>query len=411
MRSELFRIPMEWGTLPLFGVGLLLVLWICLSITWIVWQTRRHGWNQELAGFLTPLALVTAAILFLPRFFPNGIPIRGYGVMLLCAILTGLAMAIHRARQRGIDADTILSLSFWLFILGIAGARLFFVIEYWETRFANQSFGSMIVDVFRFTEGGLVVYGSLIGATIAFLLFCYRKKLPTLMMADILAPSLAAGLALGRIGCLLNGCCFGGVCELPWSVTFPEGSPPFMDQLVHGKLHGIELKESEEGGALLLVSEEAPPQKIVAINGYEAKNLIDSATLLSTAFSNHKSLNLLTEEGQRIKVAASDYQRSLPVHPTQVYSSINAALIAWFLWAYYPSRRRDGEVALLMLTIYPISRFLLEIIRTDEAAIFGTGLSISQNVSLLIFIAVLAGWWLLPQYSQSRANRLPPKIA
>lgn len=410
MRSELFRIPMEWGTLPLFGIGLLLALWLVVSLGWLVWQGRQQGWNKEIVGFLTPLGLVAIAIAFLPRFFPDGIPIRGYGVMLLCAILTGLSMAIHRARQRGVDADTVLSLSFWLFIFGIAGARLFFVIEYWETRFADQPFNKMIVDVFRFTEGGLVVYGSLIGATIAFLGFCYRQKLPTLMMADVLAPSLAAGLALGRIGCLLNGCCYGGACELPWAITFPEGSPPFMDQLVHGELHGIELKESTEGGSLLLVSEENPPRKIVAINGYEAKDLIDSATLLATAHSNQKSLNLLTEGGERIEIPASTYKRSVPVHPTQIYSAINAALIAWFLWAYYPSRRRDGEVVLLMLTIYPISRFLLEIIRTDEAAIFGTGLSISQNVSLLMFLATFAGWWLLPKFSNQRNNFMGPQI-
>ncbi len=404
MRSELFRIPMEWGAIPLFGMGLLLGLWIFIAVGWLVWQSRQQEWIQELWGFLTPIGLVAAVIALLPLFFPEGVPIRGYGVMLLSAILTGLAMAVYRAKQRGVDADTVLSLTFWLFVFGIAGARLFFVIEYWESRFADQPFGSMIIDVLRFTEGGLVVYGSLIGATIAFIGFCYRHKLPTLMMADVLAPSLAAGLALGRLGCLLNGCCYGGACDLPWAITFPEGSPPFMDQLVHGRLHGIELVESPDGGPLLLFTENSPPQKIVAINGYEANDLNDSASLIAAAHTNHKSLNFVTEKGKRIEIPASTYERSLSVHPTQIYSAINAALIAWFLWAYYPSRRRDGEVVLLLLTIYPISRFLLEIIRTDEAAIFGTGLSISQNVSLLIFLIVIAGWWFLPKVSHQRAN-------
>ena len=82
----------------------------------------------------------------------------------------------------------------------------------------------------------------------------------------------------------------------------------------------------------------------------------------------------------------------MPLHPTQIYSSINAGFLAWLLWSWYPTRRRDGEVVLLLLTIYPVSRFLLEIIRTDEAAIFGTGLSISQNMSLGMLAVAALGW-------------------
>jgi phosphatidylglycerol:prolipoprotein diacylglycerol transferase len=82
----------------------------------------------------------------------------------------------------------------------------------------------------------------------------------------------------------------------------------------------------------------------------------------------------------------------LPVHPAQVYSAIDAGLLAWFLWAYYPFRRRDGEVIALLLTIHPISRFMLEIIRTDEPAVWGTGLSISQNISILIFVVAVGLW-------------------
>jgi phosphatidylglycerol:prolipoprotein diacylglycerol transferase len=84
--------------------------------------------------------------------------------------------------------------------------------------------------------------------------------------------------------------------------------------------------------------------------------------------------------------------RSLPVHPTQLYSAIHAGLLAWFLWSWYPFRRRDGEVFALLITIYPISRFLLEIIRIDESAVFGTGLSISQNISLALLASAVGLW-------------------
>ena len=95
--------------------------------------------------------------------------------------------------------------------------------------------------------------------------------------------------------------------------------------------------------------------------------------------------------------------RSLPVHPTQIYSTINAALIAWLLWAFFPFRSRDGEVVALMLTVYPISRFLLEMIRTDEIIFFGTGMSISQNLSVVLIVAALIGWGVL--------RTKPPQLA
>jgi phosphatidylglycerol:prolipoprotein diacylglycerol transferase len=85
--------------------------------------------------------------------------------------------------------------------------------------------------------------------------------------------------------------------------------------------------------------------------------------------------------------------RSLPVHPTQLYSAIHAGLLSWFLWSYYPFRRCAGAVFAILITVYPIARFLLEIIRIDESAVFGTGLSISQNISLFM-LAGAAGLWI-----------------
>ena len=83
------------------------------------------------------------------------------------------------------------------------------------------------------------------------------------------------------------------------------------------------------------------------------------------------------------------------MHPTQIYSAIDAGLLGWLLWAYFPFRRRDGECIALLLTIHPITRFLLEIIRTDEPAVFGTGLSISQNISFVLLACGAGLWWYL----------------
>jgi phosphatidylglycerol:prolipoprotein diacylglycerol transferase len=74
-------------------------------------------------------------------------------------------------------------------------------------------------------KGGLVYYGGLMGASLACILYTRIKKLPLWKVADILAPSIALGYVFGRIGCLLNGCCYGRACSLPWAIRFPADNP------------------------------------------------------------------------------------------------------------------------------------------------------------------------------------------
>ena len=337
MCSELFRVPYHWGGVPIFGFGVLLVVWAVAGIGGLALAVRRHGWNPETLSLLPLLALTGAAIVGLPRIFPSGLPVRGYGVMVLAGAATGVWMATYRAQRAGIDRELIWSMAFWLFIGGMIGGRAFYVIEYWNERFHTNNLRETLLRVIDFPEGGLVIYGAFLGGVTAILLFIRKHRLPVLATFDLIAPSMMVGLALGRIGCFLNGCCYGGPTSLPWGVRFPAGSPPYADQIASGALG-----------------------------------------------------------------SASHPAYSLPVHPTQLYSSITAALIAAVLWTYYPFRRRDGQVIGLMLAIYPISRFLEEIIRTDEPAVFGTGLSISQNISLAVFVAAVG----LLIYLSKRPSRI-----
>lgn len=330
MCSDLFRIPYSWGSVPIFGFGVLLAVWALAGIGSLAMAVRRHGWNAETLSLLPLLLLTGAAIVGLPRIFPSGLPVRGYGVMVLAGAATGVWMATYRAQRVGIDREIIWSMAFWLFIGGMIGGRAFYVIEYWHERFRSDSIRETLLRVLNFPEGGLVVYGALFGGVAAVLFFIRKHRLPALATFDLIAPSMAIGLALGRIGCFLNGCCYGGPTTLPWGVSFPPGSPPYVDQTARGAL-----------------SSANPPL------------------------------------------------HSLPVHPAQLYSAITAALIGWVLWSYYPFRRRDGQVIALMLMIYPISRFMEEIIRTDEPAVFGTGLSISQNISLAVFATGIGLWFYL----------------
>jgi phosphatidylglycerol:prolipoprotein diacylglycerol transferase len=96
-------------------------------------------------------------------------------------------------------------------------------------------------------HGGLVYYGGLIGATLAGMFFIHWKKLPLWTMADIFAPSIALGSVLGRIGCLLNGCCYGRACDLPWAITFTN---PQANQY-SGTPLGVPLHPTEIYDALL----------------------------------------------------------------------------------------------------------------------------------------------------------------
>ena len=146
--------------------------------------------------------------------------IHWYGVMIALAFLAGLWTATRRARRENISGEKIADLVFWIMLAGMVGARAVYVTTYWD-EFAHQPFS----EIFMIQHGGLVYYGSLIGAAIAYFIYVRWKKLPGWKVADILAPSIALGNAFGRIGCLLNGCCYGRACSLPWAIRFPEDNP------------------------------------------------------------------------------------------------------------------------------------------------------------------------------------------
>ncbi len=144
--------------------------------------------------------------------------------MVALGFLLGLWTASRRGLREGVSAEKIMDLGPWLILGAIVGARILYVISYWREQFA----GKPVWEIFMVQHGGLVYYGGLVGSSLAYIIYSYWKKLPLWKGADILAPSVALGHALGRIGCLLNGCCYGTPCSLPWAVTYPDrpGGPP-----------------------------------------------------------------------------------------------------------------------------------------------------------------------------------------
>jgi phosphatidylglycerol:prolipoprotein diacylglycerol transferase len=421
VRQTLFYIPTELFGIPLFGFGVLLAVWAVASVALVVYLVRKQGFDADTKAYLPVLGLLGVFIYALPLIVgeDRGLPIRGYGVMLLLAVSSAVALLVYRAKRRGYDPELMLSLSFWLFLAGIVGARVFYVIEYWEPQFHKETFAQTLAAVFNITQGGLVVFGSLIGGAIAALIFITRHRLPVLAMGDLMTPSIVLGMAVGRIGCFFNGCCFGGACELPWAVQFPFGSPPHIQQVEQGKLtlHGLRFQGGDKDPAVIasvepgsladragLVAGEqvtrilAQPPDSERLREWKIENVSDALAALfhlrDAGTTVHVRVKSDTGSSQHTAgwTIPEELPRSLPIHPTQIYSAIDGFLLLLVLLAYEPFQRRSGELLALLLTLHPISRFLLEVIRIDEASMFGTGLSISQLISIAAFAGAMILW-------------------
>lgn len=403
MLQTLFHLPLNW----------LLVLWAVASAVAIARAARQQGLRAALRSCL-PTVVITGAVvaLLLPRLAEGeGLPIRGYGFMLLLGLLSGVGLAMHRARRMGLNPDIIQVLAFWMVAAGIIGARAFYVIEYWH-QYRQPTWLDTLKEIANFTKGGLVVFGSAAGAGLALLLFVRKYRLPGLALADLISPSVMLGLACGRVGCFLNGCCFGGICDEPWAVQFPPGSPPHLAQAKEGKLalFGLVLTaDSEDRPVIKSVLSDSPAARAGLQPGQRVKRVVVHDLVYATPTVDEALFRLsqLCHAGEKVIVYVTDKSNeslpvswtvatvpgpTLPIHPAQLYAAVDALLMCLLLLAYYPYRRRDGEVFALMITIHPISRFLQEWTRVDEASVFGTRLTISQNASILMLLGAIGLW-------------------
>jgi phosphatidylglycerol:prolipoprotein diacylglycerol transferase len=162
-------------------------------------------------------------------FHIGPLTIRWYGVFVALGFLAGYLLIQRRTSRYGISHETAADLAFAALIGGVLGARLFYVIEFWDEEFSGHW-----LDVLKIHRGGLVFYGGFIGAIALIAAWGWRRKWPLMKLGDLAAPALALGHAFGRVGCFLNGCCFG----FPWrgalSVTYPGVTA---DGYINGPLH------------------------------------------------------------------------------------------------------------------------------------------------------------------------------
>ncbi len=171
-----------------------------------------------------------------PDLFRIGpLTIHTYGVMVAIGFLLGVGLAMRQARREGIPVERISDLSFYLLLAAIVGSRIFYILLNPAPYIKNP------LSVFKIWEGGLVFYGGLIFAVITGIIYIKKKGLSLWQVADIYAPSIAIGHAIGRIGCFFAGCCHGRPADIPWAVTFTD--PHSLAPLGIG-LHPTQLYES-----------------------------------------------------------------------------------------------------------------------------------------------------------------------
>ncbi len=151
--------------------------------------------------------------------------LRSYGVFLFLSFFFGLLLTIRRANKEGIDRNTIIDLAITIVVSSLLGGRLTYVMLHLE------EFQGRWLDTFNPFQSsgtigiyGMTMLGGLLGAIFGSYIFTKIKKIPFLQIADIASPAIALGIFLTRIGCFLNGCCFGKECDSSWGVIFSPDS-------------------------------------------------------------------------------------------------------------------------------------------------------------------------------------------
>ena len=244
----------------------------------------------------------------LPRLFHIGsFSLPTYGVLVATAYLVAIWLLNRKAQAEGLPKEKILDLSLYVLTAAILGAKLLLIIVEWRRYWANPR------ELIEVVQSAGVFYGGLLCASVVGIWYLRKHRLPAWRIADMGAPSIALGEAIGRWGCFAAGCCYGKETSGPFHVTF---SNPLAHENVGTPLN-------------------------------------------------------------------------VPLHPTQIYLSLNSFLIFLVLQWVYRRKSFDGEVFWLYILLYSITRGILEIFRGDSVRGFliPDVLSTSQFIGILTALA------------------------
>lgn len=295
------------------------------------------------------------------------VPLYSFGLMLVIGCWTAIELAKFLARRSGMNPEHFANVCILALLAGVIGARASHVFENFQQYFGKG--GEGLFAAFNIREGGLTYYGGVILATPLCIAYALWNKIPLRRGMDIIAPTLMVGLALGRVGCFLNGCCWGATCDQPWAVTFPYGSPAYDFQV---------------------------DQKIVAAVPDEL--IIDNPT--DPLRTHRANADDLRKNPQLAAIART--LRSGPVHPTQLYSTLAASLVCAACVALYSLAPTPGRVFAMMMVLEGAARFTIETLRVEPAVIhvgpYGYSISMVIGACLVVGGAIL--WFAFPLFGR-----------
>jgi phosphatidylglycerol:prolipoprotein diacylglycerol transferase len=299
--------------------------------------------------------------------------VKSYGLMMVVGFLAAVSLIRWLSRNITPDPQLVTNGALYSLIGGVAGARLFYVVHYLDRFRAHP------VAVFFIWEGGLEFLGGVVVAITIIFVYLRYHKLPIRRYLDILAIGLMLGIAFGRIGCFLNGCCYGKPTDLPWAVRFGYLSFAHRSQI------------SPDPARNRLEPQLALPEEFFGYHDDDGNFVQD-----------WKPKDKLTEQ-QKYEVTKGKY-RCLPVHPTQLYASAAGAVLCLLLYLFWRRAQRaggSGNTAKLLakpgctfalaFILYGIWRFLMEFLRDDNPfehawwAVYKGG-TVSQNLSIYLVI-------------------------
>jgi phosphatidylglycerol:prolipoprotein diacylglycerol transferase len=327
-------------------------------------------------------------------------------------LLAGVWWACRRARKVKADPDLVLDLGFVILFVGMAGGRLFHVIHYWEQEFADDPW-----RIVKIASGGFEFYGGLILAFAATFLYLLWKRASVRLYGDIVAPSLLFGMGVGRIGCFMFGCCWGGPCPdgLPWAARFPYSSPPqqrqWEDRLVTLPAEMIVVPRiaPKEAGPIppQIASksiDDLRKQRQKEADAFEKDQTDEDAGQIAGAHARIVAFDSLIDHFEMFEtnpqeIAAEMHRpehRSHPVHPVQLYAAAGCLLLAWLGNSLFYRRERHGIIMPLLLMLYAVQRFVEEVIRIDNPH-DTLGMTVSQGVSIIIVVLCAGGLLILRQ--------------
>jgi phosphatidylglycerol:prolipoprotein diacylglycerol transferase len=285
--------------------------------------------------------------------FGHEIAIHGFGLMLVIGFLCAMQLAKYLARKSGLDGEVFANACLLGLFTGVLGARMSHVLENLSdfTR-SDRTIGQNLFEMVNISSGGLTYYGGFILAFPTLLLYAKKKGIPLRLGMDIIAPCLMVGLAFGRVGCFLNGCCYGAETNVPWAVHYPYGSYAYEDEYRVGEVNPPAALQAPtpDGGRVLL------PKKQV------------------------------DQEPELKSLAAT--QQSRAVHPAQLYTTFTAFLLAAMLVAYFSTPHTPGMVFAMMMVFEGIARFILELLRVEPPVVYVHGYGFSLSMVLGIGLAV-----------------------